>query len=149
MTTFSAAEPGAHIQHLRPITVLPQCTETLLQQLHDVVARANRDNWDGMESLAANRKSVRQASRFLSMLPQSALQSIVPEITVDPDGEIAIEWYISPDQLFSVSIGANGRLGWAGIIDGEEVPGHAMLKQRIPHEVLNRINQLVAGTSHP
>jgi hypothetical protein len=165
--TFSAAEPG--IPHtassayhsvvseewvrrsvtVRGSAVFPHFAESVQQQLRDVVACANHDNWDGMKSLAANRRAVRQANRFLSMLPPSAFRSIVPEVTVDPDGEIAIEWYVSPSQLFSVSIGANGRLAWAGIIDGEEVPGHAMMKQRIPQELLDYINQLVADTSHP
>src|SRR5688572_9463474 len=65
-------------------------------------AEAAADNWDGYGGRAVTYGVKLRAQAFLDALPAGVP---LPSIAVDPDGEIAFEWYLGPRQVFSVSVG--------------------------------------------
>ena len=70
------------------------------------------DNWDGYGARAIDELSYQKAVRFALSLPSSIP---TPEVHVDPDGEVTFEWYEGPRRVFSVSIGSNYELSYAGL----------------------------------
>lgn len=76
------------------------------------------------------------AMGFAVALPSDVDQ---PEVSVDPDGEIAFDW-INDDNMLSVSIGPEGGITYAGKFREECVSGTAHFRESIPGplgEVLN------------
>src|SRR5437867_9085858 len=70
--------------------------------LQDAVQEASTDNWDGYGGKRVTQGTFRNAVSFLRSLPTAVPG---PEVSVQPDGEIAFEWSGRPGRAFSVSIG--------------------------------------------
>ena len=67
----------------------------------------------------------------------------LPEFAPEPDGSICLEWIQSRNCLFSLSVGANGRLAYAWM-DGAD-KGHAVARfdgETIPPGVLEGIKRV-------
>ncbi len=77
------------------------------------------------------------AARFLLALP-SQLPS--PEIALDPDGEISFDWVSRNGKSFSVSLGKNGRISFAGRFSTQRsLYGTDRFDEVIPEEVIRAI----------
>ena len=61
--------------------------------------------------------------RFLRAMPDDLP---IPEFAPEPNGSISLDWIASPDRLFSLSIGRNGRLAYAWL-DGAD-KGHGVAR---------------------
>lgn len=84
----------------------------------------------------------RHASQFLALLPASTPD---PEIVVEDDGEIAFDWDLGPRQVFSVSVGRDGTLSYAGLFGIQKAHGVTMLDDdAIPHEVVDGLAKVLA-----
>lgn len=94
-------------------------------ELHDV---ANQHGllrtYDGIMTLT-------RATAFLDALPAEVTQPIA---SVDPDGEIAFDWYRSDDFL-SLSIGPAGLTSYAAEIGGQQYVGAACSVSTLPAEL--------------
>ena len=77
------------------------------------ISGALDENWDGYGASPIDYLSVDYATSFICHL-SSEIPS--PEISVDNDGEIAIEWDYGPRKIFSVRIGRDGTLHYAGLV---------------------------------
>ena len=80
-----------------------------------------------------------RATAFLRALPRDFAK---PDVSVDPDGEIAFDWREGGD-LYSVSLGANGRLSCAGLLDGVSSSSTEFFGGTVPAavvEVVSRFN---------
>jgi hypothetical protein len=86
-----------------------------LDALHAAFAESCAPGWDGYAAASASCESYLRAKRFIKALPANFL---APEVAVDPDGEVSLEWYCPTGRVFSVSIGANDGLTYAGIVFG-------------------------------
>jgi hypothetical protein len=69
---------------------------------------------------------------FLESLPA---EFTPPELSVDPDGEIAFDW-ISGDDVLSVSLNATGHVSYAAEIGGKLSSGPAFFGGTLPEEIL-------------
>lgn len=88
-------------------------------------------NAHGMLSTFPGLATYERAARFLTVLPLSAS---LPEISMDPDGEIAFDWVVD-DNMLSVSIGASGQLSFAADIEGKISSGAAFFGAVLPDEL--------------
>ena len=83
----------------------------------------------------------RHASQFLALLPASTPK---PEIIVEEDGEIAFDWDFGPRRVFSVSVGRDGTLSYAGLSGIRKAHGVTMLEHdSIPRNVLDGLAAVV------
>lgn len=84
---------------------------------------------------------------FLCALPD---RCPLPEITLEPDGAISLDWIQSRDRLFSVSVGQSSRLAFAWV-DGVD-SGHGVEcfdGRNIPLRILQGIEAIVdKGEGH-
>jgi hypothetical protein len=108
--------------------------------LGEIAVECARPNWDGYTAKPINRSTIVRTLAFIDCLP-SAMSS--PDIIPQADGELAIEWQISPRQVFAVSIGECGPIHYAGLFgkDGES-HGVARFETSIPEEISFYLDKL-------
>lgn len=90
----------------------------------------------GLSQTSIGLTTYQRARTFLALLP-FGIRS--PEFSVDPDGEIAIEWY-QDENVLSISLGHTGRLAYVFDHEGEVTSGTGYLSSAIPDELLEMIN---------
>lgn len=108
--------------------------------LEEVVTACSQPDWDGYGARPISQASYVAARAFLDALP---MWLPVPDIVPESDGEIAIEWDIEPNRIFSVSIGADGTLNYAGLLgDGVERHGVEKFDDVVPAIIIQTIEEL-------
>lgn len=121
-------------------------TETLgknyretLEALRQSYAECSSENWDGYRARAVTESDLKTAIHFLETLP-----TVIPppEISVDPDGEFAFEWYHGPENVLSVSIGRVGRLSFAARIGRKRTNGTEFFADELPRVIMENLERL-------
>ncbi|MDH3975578.1 MAG: hypothetical protein OEV42_14970 [Deltaproteobacteria bacterium] len=107
--------------------------------LKEITEECANDNWDGYGANAINVNSLIEAKRFTDTLPTTLP---LPEVSVDPDGDISFEWYVRPRRVFSVSIGSDCLLSYAGIIGLNKVHGEEFFGDEIPKTITDNIQRI-------
>jgi hypothetical protein len=97
--------------------------------LEAACSEAADSNWDGYGAEPVDPQAYRIARRFLEILPSTTLD---PQFAIDPDGEVSISWRGRAEQVFSVSVGPNGRLSYAGIVGPVNVYGTEFFLEEVP-----------------
>jgi len=100
------------------------------------------DNWDGYGARRIDGLSCANAERFAEMLPASVP---IPEVGVDVDGEVTFDWYAGPRRLFSVAIGGDGRMAYAGLFGVNKTHGTEYLGDALPDTLWGYIRRVYSG----
>jgi hypothetical protein len=103
---------------------------------------ARADGWDGAGSARVEPSTYVYADQFLRLLPSSAS---LPDITVDNDGEIIFEWDQGRRQVFSVSVGRDGTLTFAGLFGHTKIHGTEHLREALPSVISACLERLSAS----
>ncbi len=104
-------------------------------------AAAQIDNWDGAGSKRVEPSTYMYSDQFLRLLPRGAC---IPEITVDSDGEILFEWDQGRRRVFSVSVGRDGTLTFAGLFGYTKIHGTEHLREALPSAISDCLGRLSA-----
>lgn len=126
-------------QHLWEALTLRYVAESASLELEEVARAAAVANWDGYGARAVDPRAVQEAERFLNALPTT---TPIPEVSVDPDGEVSISWNLDSNWVFSVSIGPTGRLRYAGLFGTSKAHGTEWFFDEIPEAILDNITRL-------
>jgi len=119
-------------------SVINSADESLLE-LFNLLEECISENWDGYGALPINLDSVEEAERFIRALPRTVPE---PEVDVDPDGEISLEWYLEPRKVFSVSIGKRNEITYAGLYGINKTYGREYFDNEIPKAVFDNLDRL-------
>ena len=106
------------------------------QSLVETANECSFDNWDGYGAKAIDSSSHQNAIYFSQLLPANIP---IPEIHVDPDGEVTFEWYTGPRQVFSVTMGSNNELIYAGLFGANKTHGTEYRDDELPETILDNI----------
>ena len=72
-------------------------------------------DWDGQGALAISDQVVTNTEKVVdalfALLPKG---TPAPEVIPEADGEICISWVVASDRLLSISVGAHGKINFAG-----------------------------------
>lgn len=112
-----------------------------IAKIWSLVKECSEPGWDGEGACPLDRLAAISAAQFVRALPYGIS---LPEFAPEPDGSISLDWIQSRNCLFSLSVGANGRLAYAWM-DGA-AGGHAAARfdgDTIPPEVLEAIKRVV------
>ena len=107
--------------------------------LENAFREASVEDWDGYGARPADRLAGRVTQEFLEHLPTTFPS---PEVSIDPDGEVSLEWYREPRWVLSVSISRTGRLSYAALFGREKMHGTQYFESGIPQEILGMIRKL-------
>ena len=80
---------------------------------------------------------------FLNALPTTAPY---PEVSADPDGEVALDWFFGNRNALTISIGANGRCTFAWSRGQSTYRGTDWIDDGIPASVVFALGQLAQNT---
>lgn len=111
-----------------------------ISQLWTLANDCDEQGWDGYDASAINQAALFTAEQFLRALPHDIP---IPEFAAEPDGSISLDWIVSRNRLFSLSVGANNRLAYAWL-DGAD-RGHAVARfdgNNVPARVLEGIKEI-------
>lgn len=114
--------------------------QDLLQELYEVFLECSEENWDGYGAKAIDPIFYSEAIRFFTALPIATIPR--PEITVDPDGEVVFEWYNGPKRIFSISVGGNSELTYAGLFGSNKTSGIEYFGDELPKTILENIQRV-------
>lgn len=107
--------------------------------LEEVRAECSAASWDGYGASPISAATIERARSFLDDLPSSLP---APDIVPESDGDLAIEWHLGPRRVFSVSIGAQGPLHFAGLFGEEERHGVEPFGGVVSSEILGYVRKL-------
>ncbi len=110
-----------------------------LQELYNVWGECSSENWDGYGAQPVDPNSFNEAERFIRALPTTVRK---PEVAVDPDGEISLEWYFEPRKVFSVSIGKRSEITYAGLYGLNKTYGREYFDDEIPKAIFDNFERL-------
>jgi hypothetical protein len=77
-----------------------------------------------------------QTRTFIQALPTTVP---APEISLDPDGDVAVDWIFGKSLRLSVSVGKRGRLTFASLLGNRAIDGTEWLDTGIPSTILNEL----------
>ena len=100
---------------------------------------AQVDDWDGEGSARVEPSTYGYASQFILLLPST---SPLPEIMPDTDGEILFEWDQGHRLVFSVSVGRDGTLTFAGLFGHAKIHGIEHLREALPLAVSDSLGRI-------
>ena len=96
----------------------------------------------GDDAKAIDFDSYSEATRFAQTFPKTIP---LPDVTVEPDGEIAFEWYRQPRRVFSISIGSRNVITFAGLFGLNKVNGEEYFGDEIPKTILDNLERLYSS----
>lgn len=114
--------------------------ERALIELDGVRKEASSPGWNGYEAKPMDPDAYANARLFLESLPTTAPR---PEVSADPDGDVALDWSFGPHKALSVSISGNGRCTFAWMLGQRTYRGTEWLNNGIPGNIVNALWQLV------
>jgi hypothetical protein len=131
--------------HFLASHALGDAAEQALTELDQVRSEASKDGWNGFGSKPLNPFAYVYARAFLNALPTTAP---LPEVSADPDGEVALDWVFGPRKALTVSIGATGRCTFAWMQGQSTNRGTDWIEDEIPASIafaLGRLTQELVG----
>jgi hypothetical protein len=113
--------------------------DTCRKQLTEAWQQATIKGWDGYGADAVHPSAVLNAYAFIDAFPSNVP---MPEVAVDPDGEISFDWFNAPRRQFSISVGANNVLSYAGLFGRDKVAGSERFQGTVPRVFLDYIKRV-------
>ncbi|MBI4651269.1 hypothetical protein HY745_08305 [Candidatus Desantisbacteria bacterium] len=110
-----------------------------LGALENIYKECSINNWDGYGSVSINIHSYNNARKLIETLPISIP---IPEATIDPDGNIAFEWYRSQSKIFTLCLEGYNKIIFAGIFGNKRIHGTEDFDRDIPDLILYNIKRV-------
>ncbi len=105
------------VDHVESSDALFGGKTAVISELWGLVRSHAEVGWDGGEALPVDRQAIALASAFIRALPDDC---DMPDVGVDPDGAVTLDWMVSRHRMLSISFAGNSdRLAYAWI-DGTD-----------------------------
>jgi hypothetical protein len=106
-----------------------------------VVNETREVGWDGGDAAPVREETIAKVWALLAALPP---QVPMPEISAEPDGDVALDWIMDRERQVSVSVRHNGESHFSGLFGGgRKVHGADVFSCAVPPMVLSAIKQVV------
>lgn len=130
------------LDHFRaPVTSTPPAT-TLEDEIINLYYERCEDNWDDQGAIALNPEALIECLGFLELYPSDLP---LPEPVPEPDGAIALEWYVSPSRIFTISLTGEQRIAFAGKLgNGNRIHGIEEFNGELSPFILESIRRISA-----
>jgi len=119
---------------------LGRAASNALASLETARAEATEENWDGYGGKPVDLAAYDFARKFIRSLPTTAPE---PEVGVDPDGEVSVDWNWGSRRVLSVSIGPSGRLVYAALIGPNKIRGTEWFRDEAPDQILDVLSRVI------
>jgi hypothetical protein len=112
---------------------------SVLEELVAVAEECALPNWDGHGAAPITEAVLREAYRVLESTPMGFPSA---SLGAEPDGQITLEWHMSPRRTLSVSVSAEGELHYAAILGASKVYGTEPFLGDFPKAILDLIRRV-------
>lgn len=129
-------------EHLSKSVSISTLYEHSLTKLNAASASALEPGWDSYGAQSLSFGSYTQALRLIRALPTT---TPVPDISIEPDGEVELCWSVGARRVMTVSVSSVGRLSYAALFGESKSYGAEFLGSEIPRPILENL-QRVFGT---
>ena len=116
--------------------------KTVQEELFDTAEECKSPNWAGCESRPVVLETYQNAYRFVEALPW---ELPAPEVGVEPDGHLTLEWHHSPQRTLSVSISPEGKIYFASLVGNNKRHGALEFYGEIPSDIIDLIKTVGSG----
>lgn len=113
--------------------------DVALNDLARLSVECGKPDWDGYGAVSVSAGTIENARQCLLALP---LGISSPAVGAEPDGQITLEWYSSPNRTLSVSISHDGDLHYAAILGPASQCGTEPFLGQFPANILNLVNRV-------
>ena len=111
-----------------------------LEDLYSVAQKYSAPNSSGERSDPVSDDVYNYAYRLIEALPFGTPK---PSIGAEPDGQITLEWYASPNQVLSVSVSPDAELHYAALIGENRSYGTEAFSGEVPSTILLLIERIL------
>lgn len=133
-------------RHLLDSFTVRQSAEVTLAELDEVRRETAREGWNGYGARPLDLGAYHYARLFIQAIPPSAP---APEVSGDPDGEVAFDWIFGPRMALTVSISGTGRCSFAWMRGRRTYSGTEWVDDGIPTPIADALWRLSSETSSP
>lgn len=113
--------------------------ESLKGEVDEVAEEAGQENWDGEGGRAVSPETVSIAKEVAELLPQGLPK---PDINATAHGEVDFDWTIGRGLAFTMSVGPEGDIAFAGLFRGAKLSGTEPWKGVLPGFVRRCLERL-------
>jgi hypothetical protein len=111
----------------------------LISDLSALGDECGESNWDGYGAQQVNRVALKRAQDLIASLPDGVS---LPEIAIEPDGRVSLDWMPANHRMLTMSVGSSDRLPYAWV-DGTD-RGHAVARLangELPPRIIDEIRR--------
>ncbi len=112
-----------------------------IHALQSALSDTQEGGWDGYRAKPAHPDAFVYAVQFLDYLSETMP---LPDIAVDSDGDIALEWDRGPRRLFSLRVSRDGTIYYAGLVDYATFHGSEQLREGVPSAISEGIGRVLS-----
>lgn len=87
-----------------------------IQAMLEMAGGCHEPDWDGYGADPVLQEGLDRAAAFIRALPGDLP---MPQPSIEPDGEVALEWLVARNRMLSVSFGEGERVAYA-MVDGTD-----------------------------
>ena len=135
------------VQSVERSTVLFGRKMGVMTMLESFITSHAESGWDGEEALPVSHAAISLATDFLRALPDGV---DMPEVGVEPDGAVTLDWLRSRYRMLSISFTGNSdRLAYAWLDGSDRGSGVVRFdRQVIPRQLADAIEVATEATGH-
>ena len=109
-----------------------------INSLREIEEDCSKNGWDGYDAFSVTKLAVKEAELFLNLLPSSV---IIPNVSPDPRGGIALEWRNSRNDFIILTLKGNFILNYAGYFGpNNKIHRTEPFIKSIPRTILEKIS---------
>ncbi|WP_276965145.1 hypothetical protein [Metallibacterium scheffleri] len=119
----------------------------VMTMLDSLTTSHAENGWDGEQALPASHAAIGLAADFIRALPDDI---DMPDVGVEPDGAVTLDWLPSRHRMLSVSFGGSGnRLAYAWLDGSDRGSGVVRFnRQAIPRTLMEAIAMTTEFAGH-
>ena len=114
------------------------------RRLEEACTEARSVGWDGQGALPVSEETYRRARTFVEAL---ATDVPAPDVWVDADGDLIIEWSTAPRCVFAVVVREGGFLDYSGIFGHETAYGTEVFIDQVPEALGRSLERYLVSSS--
>lgn len=110
-----------------------------IHALSKALVECSVEDWDGYGATPMDLGTYVNVLEFLEAMPS---HWPVPELSVEPDGDVSLEWIVEQERMLSISLGSTNRLSYAAMFGENTAYGTEYFTDEIPAAVIQNLARL-------
>jgi hypothetical protein len=96
----------------------------LLASLRGILLDCSRSGWDGEKAVPITGSVIGNAIKVINTIPFTVG---IPDISPQPNGKIAFEWYLAPYHQLIISVGPTSDVAYSALLGSQRIMGWKQL----------------------